>query len=249
MNPEEAQLQTHLTQLKLGYVQEHYQKLADEAAQKQWTPIDYLSRLVEGEALRQMDRTVQRRLAAARFPVLKTLEQFNWTWPKKINRPQIQNLFRLAFLENHANVIFLGGVGLGKTHLAVALGYAACQQKYSVLFVTAVEVINTLLAAQATHSLTEALKRYRRPQLLIMDELGYLPIDKVGADLLFQVFSQRYERASTLITTNQAYKNWLRIFNNDSTMTSAVLDRVLHHAETVPIEGKSYRMKDVIEEA
>jgi DNA replication protein DnaC len=114
---------------------------------------------------------------------------------------------------------------------------------------TAVEVVNTLLAAQATHSLPDALKRYRRPRLLILDELGYLPIDKAGADLLFQVFSQRYERGSTLITTNQAYKNWLRIFNNDSTMTSAVLDRVLHHAETVPIEGKSYRMKDVIEEA
>jgi len=249
MNPAQAQLQTQLAQLKLVYIQEHYQSLANEAAQQHWTPVDYLSRLVEGEALRQTDRTVQRRLAAARFPVLKTLEQFNWSWPKKINRPQVQNLFRLAFLENHANVIFLGGVGLGKTHLAVALGYAACQQKHSVLFVTAVEVVNTLLAAQATHSLPEALKRYRHPRLLIMDELGYLPIDKAGADLLFQVFSQRYERGSTLITTNQAYKNWLRIFNNDSTMTSAVLDRVLHHAETVPIEGKSYRMKDVLEES
>lgn len=248
MNPGETQLQLHLTQLKLVYVQEHYQSLADQAAQHLWTPVDYLSRLIEGEALRQMDRTVQRRVAAARFPVLKTLEQFNWTWPKKINRPQVQNLFRLAFLENHANVIFMGGVGLGKTHLAVALGYAACQQQHTVLFVTAVEVVNTLLAAQATHSLPEALKRYRRPRLLIMDELGYLPIDKAGADLLFQVFSQRYERGSTLITTNQTYKNWLRIFNNDSTMTSAVLDRVLHHAETIPIEGKSFRMKDVIEE-
>ena len=248
MNPAQAQLQTHLAQLKLAYFQEHYQSLADEAVQQHWTPLDYLSRLVEGEALRQMDRTVQRRLAAARFPVLKTLEQFNWNWPKKINRPQVQNLFRLAFLDNHANVIFLGGVGLGKTHLAVALGYAACQQKHSVLFVTAVDVINTLLAAQAIHSLPEALQRYRRPRLLILDELGYLPIDKAGADLLFQVFSQRYERGSTLITTNQAYKNWRRIFNNDSTMTSAVLDRVLQHAETVPIEGKSYRLKDVSEE-
>jgi len=210
--------------------------------------VDYLARLAEGQALRQLDRTVQRRIAAARFPVLKTLEQFNWNWPKKINRPQVQHLFRLGFLENHANVIFIGGVGLGKTHLAVALGYAACQQRHSVLFVTAVEVINHLLAAQTTHSLPEALKRYLRPRLLVLDELGYLPIDKAGADLLFQVFSQRYERGSTVITTNQTYKNWLRIFNNDSTMTSAVLDRVLHHAETITLEGRSYRMKDVIEE-
>jgi DNA replication protein DnaC len=249
MNPDETQLQAHLAQLKLAYVQEHYQSLAEEAAQKQWTAVEYLRRLIEGEALRHLDRTVQHRIAAARFPVLKTLDQFNWNWPKKINRPQVQNLFRLAFLEQHTNVVLLGGCGLGKTHLAVALGYAACQQRHKVLFVTAVEVINTLLAAQATHTLPEALKRYLRPHLLILDELGYLPIDKAGADLLFQVFSGRYERGSTLITTNQAYKNWLRIFNNDSTLTSAVLDRVLHHAETVPIEGKSYRMKEVIEEA
>jgi len=248
MNATETQLQAHLAQLRLDYFQEHYRSLADEAAQKQWPPVDYLARLAEGEALRQLDRTVQRRIAAARFPVLKTLEQFNWNWPKKINRPQVQHLFRLGFLENHANVIFIGGVGLGKTHLAVALGYAACQQRHSVLFVTAVEVINHLLAAQTTHSLPEALKRYLRPRLLVLDELGYLPIDKAGADLLFQVFSQRYERGSTLITTNQTYKNWLRIFNNDSTMTSAVLDRVLHHAETITLEGRSYRMKDVIEE-
>ena len=248
MKATETQLQAHLTQLRLGYFQEHYRSLADQAAHNQWPPLDYLARLAEGEALRQLDRTVQRRIGAARFPVLKTLEQFNWNWPKKINRPQVQHLFRLGFLENHANVIFIGGVGLGKTHLAVALGYAACQQRHSVLFVTAVEVINHLLAAQTTHSLPEALKRYLRPRLLVLDELGYLPIDKAGADLLFQVFSQRYERGSTVITTNQTYKNWLRIFNNDSTMTSAVLDRVLHHAETITIEGTSYRMKDVIQE-
>ena len=238
-----------LLRLQLPFLRENYHELAQTAAEQHWSHLDYLQRLVEGEVNRREDSGLARRIRLARFPVLKTLEQFNWSWPKKINRPQIQNLFRLAFLENHANVIFMGGVGLGKTHLAVALGYAACQQQHTVLYATAVEVVNTLLAAQATHSLPDALKRYRRPRLLILDELGYLPIDKAGADLLFQVFSQRYERGSTLITTNQAYKNWLRIFNNDSTMTSAVLDRVLHHAETVPIEGKSYRMKDVIEEA
>ena len=248
MNSEDHQLQGHLAQLKLSYVRENYEALANEAARKQWAPLDYLRRLIEGEALRQLDRTVQRRIAAARFPVRKTLDQFHWTWPKKINRAQVQNLFRLAFLDTHANVILMGGVGLGKTHLAIALGYAACQQRHSVLFVTAVEVVNTLLAAQAAHALPEALRRYLRPRLLVLDELGYLPIDKAGADLLFQVFSRRYERGSTIITTNQSYKNWLRIFNNDSTMTSAILDRVLHHAETLMIEGKSYRMKDVIDE-
>ncbi len=249
MNSEEAQRQNHLAQLKLAYLQEPCQSLADEAAQKQWTPVEYLRRLIEGEAHRQQDRLVRRRIAAARFPGLKTREQFNWNWPKKTNRLQGQNLFRLAFLETHANVILMGGCGLGKTHWAIALGYAACQARHSVLFVTAVEGVNTLLAAQATHALPEALKRYVRPRLLVCDELGYLPIDKAGADLLFQVFSRRYECASTLITTNQSYNQWLRIFNNDSPLTSAVLDRVLHHAETIQIEGRSYRMKDVIEES
>ena len=249
MNPDDAQLQAHLAQLKLDYLRENYEALATQAAQKQWTPVEYLRRLIEGEALRQLDHTVQRRIAAARFPLLKTLDQFNWNWPKKINRPQVQNLFRLAFLETHANVIFLGGVGLGKTHLAIALGYAACQQRHTVRYVTAVEVVNTLLAAQAAHTLPETLKRFLRPRLLVLDELGYVPIDKAGADLLFQVFSRRYERGSTLITTNEAFKNWPRIFNHDATMTSAILDRVLHHAETIILEGKSYRMKDVVEEA
>ena len=159
----------------------------------------------------------------------------------------MQNLFRLAFLETHANVIFLGGVGLGKTHLAIALGHAACLHGHSVLFTTAVDIINTLAAAQAAGGLKRELAKYLNPRILVIDELGYLPIDKFGADSLFQVISQRYERGSTVLTTNRAYKHWPEIFNNDSTLTSAVLDRLLHHAETVIIEGKSYRMKDQIE--
>jgi len=144
-------------------------------------------------------------------------------------------------------VIFLGGVGLGKTHLATALGYAACQQGDSVLFTSAVDVINTLAAAQRNGRLKPALERSLKPTLLILDELGYLPIDKVGADLLFQIISRRYERGAIIITSNRVLKKWAEIFNNDATLTSALLDRLLHHAETVLIEGKSYRMKDQVE--
>jgi len=126
--------------------------------------------------------------------------------------------------------------------------HAACLQGHSVLFTTAVEAINTLIAAQAQCRLKAELKKFLAPTLVIVDELGYLPIDKAGADLLFQIISGRYEKGSTVITTNLAYKNWPRIFNNDSTITSAVLDRLLHHAETVVIEGKSYRMKDKLTE-
>jgi len=242
------QLVTDLLYLKLPFFREYHQSLAKEAAEKNWTQLDFLSRLVEGEALRRKDRATQRRIQAAHFPVIKTLEQFNWTWPKKINRAHVQNLFRLSFLPEKANVIFMGGAGLGKTHLATALAYQGCLAGHTALFTTAIDVVNTLTAAQSTHRLKAELKKYLSPSIVLVDELGYLPIDKTGADLLFQVFSQRYETRSTVVTTNQAYKNWAKVFNNDATLTSALLDRLLHHAETITIEGRSYRMKDQIEE-
>ena len=242
------QLVSYLIYLKLSYFREYHQSLAKEAVEKNWTQLDFLSRLAEGEALRRKDRATQRRIQAARFPVIKTLEQFNWAWPKKINRAQVQNLFRLSFLKDKANVIFMGGAGLGKSHLAAALAYEGCLAGHTVLFTTAIDIVNTLVAAQSAHRLKAELKKYISPNIVLVDELGYLPIDKAGADLLFQVFSQRYETGSTIVTTNQLYKNWAKVLNNDATLTSAVLDRLLHHAETVTIEGKSYRMKDQIEE-
>lgn len=247
MNATETRLAEQLAALKLVAVAGQYAALASEAAQKQWPHVDYLARLIDGEAQRRQELAIQRRIAAARFPCIKTLDQFDWNWPKKINRTQVQNLFRLAFLPEKGNVVFMGGVGLGKSHLASALGYAACLAGHSVLFTTAVDIINTLTAAQAAYRLKAELKRLLAPRILCIDEVGYLPIDKTGADLLFQVISQRYERGSIVLTTNQPYKHWAKIFNNDSTLTSAVLDRLLHHADTLIIEGKSYRMKDQIE--
>jgi len=240
-------LEGDLRILGLSFMAEHHSQLAAKAARDSISHHDYLARLAEGELNLRRDRATLRRIKSARFPVVKTLDQFSWSWPKKINRMGIQNLFRLQFMENHANVILLGTVGLGKTHIATALGYTACMAGKSVLFSTAVDAINTLASAQAASRLKTELKKYLAPSLLILDELGYLPIDKHGADLLFQVISQRYERGSTIITSNRAYKQWPEIFNNDSTLTSAILDRLLHHADTQIIEGKSYRMKDQIE--
>jgi len=233
--------------LHLFHIQAHYQDLATKAAQQQLSHLEYLAQLIEGEATKRENRAIERRIRNARFPVIKTLDDFRWSWPKKINRPQIQNLFRLAFVASKTNVVFIGNVGLGKTHISIALGHAACVHGHSVLFTTAVDIINTLAAAQSAGRLKREFKRYLKPALLIVDELGYLPIDKHGADLLFQIISQRYERAPMVITTNRVYKHWAPIFNNDSTLTSAILDRLLHHVDTVIIEGKSFRTNGEID--
>lgn len=244
MNSKTSLLHQHLDYLRLPFIRAHYAQLAQEAADKSWTHADYLSRLVDGQYQDRLQHAITQRVKAARFPVLKTLEQFRWDWPKKINRLQVQDFFRLEFLAQKANVIFLGNVGVGKSHLASALGYAACLEGHSVLFANAIDVINNLSAAHKRNDLKAELKKYLRPQLLILDELGYLPIDQHGADLLFQVISHRYERGSILLTTNKPFKQWASVFNNDSTIASAVLDRLLHHSQTVVIEGTSYRMKD-----
>jgi DNA replication protein DnaC len=247
MKTDNTTLDSHLDTLHLPFLKEHCQPLAATAAKNSITHLDYLTQLIEGEAALRADRAVARRIQAARFPVIKTLDTFRWDWPKKSNRLQIQDLFRLQFVHDHANVIFLGMVGIGKTHLASALGYAACQQGMSVLFANAIDVINTLHAAQTKGTLKSELRKYTNPSLLILDEVGYLPIDQRGADLLFQVISARYERGSIVLTTNKAFKQWPSIFNGDSTITSAVLDRLLHHGHTVVLEGTSYRMKDRVE--
>lgn len=239
-------LEQQMDYLKLHYMAENYNKTIQQALKEKWSHVDCLSSLVAGEAAARWDRSTQRRITSARFPVIKTVEQFKWSWPHNIDRLGIQNLFHLKFIANKENIIFIGTVGLGKTHLATALGYAACLKGHSVLFTTAIDVINAMSAAKAAGRLKAELKRYLRPEILILDELGYLPIDKHGANLLFQVISHRYERGSMIITSNRAYKHWMKIFDNDATLTSAILDRLLHHSETNLIEGPSYRMKDQI---
>jgi DNA replication protein DnaC len=245
-SPDPSLLDAQLEHLHLHHIRAEYRNVAAKAAEQQWSHQDYLARMIDGEATLREMRSIERRVTAAHFPVRKTMDDFLWSWPEKINRLQVQNLFKLDFLDTNTNVVLIGNVGLGKTHIAIALGHIACQRGHSVLFTSAVDIINTLTAAQATGNLKRQLAQYLRPRVLVVDELGYLPIDKHGADLLFQIISHRYERAPTVITTNRVYKRWAQIFNNDSTLTSAILDRVMHHVETVVIEGKSYRMKDEV---
>lgn len=236
-----------LSYLKLPFIRENYEAVAKTAIRKEWDHIQYLSELIKQESNLRRDRCIQRRIKQARFPVVKTMDDFNWSWPKKINQAQIKNLFRLKCIEDKSNIILIGSVGVGKTHIATALGYQACLKNNTVLFTSAIDAVNNLIAAQHTGQLKQELKKYLKPSLLIMDELGYLPIDKNGADLLFQIISERYERGSIVITTNRVFKEWAEIFNNDSTLTSALLDRLLHHTEPVLIEGDSYRMRKRIE--
>lgn len=235
----------HLSYLKLPFIRDNYESIAKTAARKKWGHIQYLSELVEHESNLRRDRCIQRRIKMARFPVIKTMDQFDWSWPKKINQAQVKNLFRLKCIEEKSNIILIGSVGVGKTHIATALGYQACLKNNTVLFTSAIDAVNNLIAAQHTGQLKQELKKYLKPSLLVMDELGYLPIDKIGADLLFQIISERYERGSIIITTNRVFKEWPEIFNNDTTLTSALLDRLLHHTEAVLIEGDSYRMRKV----
>lgn len=246
-NDSPSRLESQLDVLKWPFIRQNFSSLAQQATQQGWSHLDFLSNLVEGEYLFRQDRATQRRIQNASFPVIKTLDHFQWSWPLKINQPQIKNLFHLTFIKEHGNIIFLGNVGLGKTHISISIGHHACLQGYNVLFITAIDAINQLAAAQISGRLKTELAKYLKPDLLILDELGYLPIDKNGADLLFQIISHRYERGSIIITSNRVFKKWPEIFNNDATLTSAILDRLLHHAETVVIEGRSFRMKDQIE--
>jgi DNA replication protein DnaC len=246
-HPDIDAVQQHMSVLRLPFMLENHQTLAQAAVDKHWSHLEYLTELINGEAQARDDRRVARCITQARFPVLKTLDQFDWNWPTKINRLLIQNLFHLDFVKQNANVVFVSGTGLGKSHLMTALGHAACQKGHSVLFSGAIEIINTLTEAHASGSIKRALNHYIKPEVLCIDELGYLPIDKFGADCLFQILSHRYERGATLITTNRVYKQWATIFNNDAVLTSALLDRLLHHVETVRIEGKSYRSQGQVE--
>lgn len=157
------ELTENLVYLKLPWIRENYEELATDAAAKEWGHVQFLGHLIEGETNLRFNRATERRIKAAHFPVVKSMEQFDWTWPKKINRPQIQNLLRLNFIEQRANVVFLGGVGLGKTHLAIALGYQACLQGHRTLFTSAADIINTLTAAQAAHRLKKRVEEILAP--------------------------------------------------------------------------------------
>jgi len=238
------QLLRDLAELKLHRIAELYPEVLDEAARKQSSMLDVLASLIGAEAAARRQRALERRIDRARLPKRKTLEEYDFAFPKRIPKQAILRLFDCDFVARHACGILIGPTGLGKSHLLTALGYTACEKGISVRFTRVVDMINVLTTAQINGTLEKALKQYVTPQLLLLDELGYLPIDKRGADLLFQVVAARYESGSIVVTTNRAFRDWGAIFDVDNTLATAMIDRLMHHGEAILIRGDSFRMKD-----
>jgi DNA replication protein DnaC len=229
---------SHLNSLKVSWIRDNLDYEVAEAARLNRSHHELIERLVNGEIAQRGSRRVDLLIRQARIPARKTLESFDFSRPKEINADLVRHLFSLSFIDNRANVVFIGTPGVGKTHLATALAIKACENRRKTLFISAAALINDLVHAKQSHGLSQnSFKPYLTPELLVIDELGYLPVDKFGAELLFQVLAGRYEKGSTVITTNRAYRDWNRTFADDNAMTAAVLDRVVHHCHTIPIIG------------
>ena len=232
-----------LTLFRFHHAAETCQAQAKAAAEKNLSHLQFLEQLLSLEAALRHERVVQIRIKDAKIPVLKTIDDFDWAHPATIPKQLILNSLSLSFVEQKENLILVGPSGVGKTHVALALAYAACQKEIKTLWTTAADIVNALTAAKADHTVSRALRHYTAPKLLVIDELGFLPMDKDGSDLFFQIISHRYEQGSIVLTTNRAFKDWGKIFN-DNTVASAILDRLVHHSEVAKIEGASYRVKN-----
>lgn len=240
---ERQTLREQLQGLKLFTMAEAFEKEAEKAAVTKMSYTGYLARLVEEEVLVKTERSINARVAKSRFPAMKTLEGFDFSFQPNLSEPLIKELAALGFMDRAENVIFLGPPGVGKTHLAVALGVRACQAKKRVLFIQAGELMDQLAVGLVDRSINARLDNLSRLDILIIDELGYMPMDKGRANLFFQLISKRYERGSVMITTNRAFEEWAEVFG-DEVIAGALLDRVLHHCHIIPINGPSYRVKD-----
>lgn len=238
----DIRLQDLLRQMRLPTVSANYRKLASEAADSGQPYEEYLLALLEQEAVQRDVNRRKRRIREARFPILHTLDEYDFSLMPKLSKPKILELARGAFIDKAENAVFVGTIGTGKTHLATAIGLAACEQGKRVRFFTAAGLINELLEAAEAHQLGRLEKQLMKQDLIILDELGFVPFSQQGAQMLFGFISQRYLRGSLLLTTNLPFADWTDVFQ-DARLVGALLDRLTHHCHVVEFEGDSFRFR------
>ena len=231
----------HLKQLKLPTVLREYDKVAREAARDGVDHPRYLLRLVELELIDRERRLVERRIRQAHFPATKSLDTFAFTAIPGLNKMLVLELARCEYILRRENIIALGNSGTGKTHIALSLGLAACQKGFSVAFTTAAALVHQLMEARDERRLIKLQRELQAVKLLIIDELGYVPLSPTGAELLFEVFSQRYEHGSTIVTSNLPFEEWTSVLGSER-LTGALLDRLTHHVHILTMNGDSYRL-------
>lgn len=233
--------------LKLDKMRDYYPNYVEIATKKNKTLTEALLELTNKEIEYRDERASQIQITVSAFPYKKEIEDFDFDYQPSINKQEILELNNLGFLSRHENILFVGPSGVGKTHLATSIGITAAKKRYSVYFISCHDLITQLNKAHYENKLEARIKHFCRYELLIIDEIGYLLVDKQGANLFFQLIAKRYEKHSTIITTNQSFNKWGEVFN-DSIIANAILDRLLHHSSVINIKGTSYRIKDKLNE-
>jgi len=235
-------LQHHLKALRLPTFKSEYDKLARQCAAEGKDHVQYLLRLCELELIERERRMVERRIKAAKFPATKSLDSFDFKAIPSLNKVLTMELARCEYADRRENIIALGPSGTGKTHIALGLGLAACQKGLKVRFTTAAALVHEMIEAADDRRLQRLQKLLVSQDLLIIDELGFVPLSKTGAELLFEVISQRYERGSIVITSNLPFDEWTEVFGSER-LTGAILDRLTHHVHILEMNGDSYRLR------
>jgi DNA replication protein DnaC len=230
-------------QLKMPGAAREFEALGRQAREEKWSFEDYLHEVLTVEVQSRRDSAIRQRLRDARFPETKTLDQFDFAAADGVDAAQVAELGRGGWVERAENVLLAGPIGTGKTHLAIALGIEAARQRKRIAFARAADLVRVLVEARDARELGRAQRRLDRVDLLILDEVGFVPFDRAGGELLFNVIASRYERRSVLVTTNLSFSEWPKVFGGDEKLTTALLDRLAHHAVVITTKGKSFRMR------